>query len=416
MEAGCEVRMKEKLLLVYDRSGRLVMQSCRGKNRLYKVVLEAENTECLQVITSDESSKWHARLGHINYDNIKLMVNKELVTGIPKMAINKNTCVSCLLGKQARRPFPQATNFRASKRLELLHGDLCGPINPPTIGGNRYVFVIIDDHSRYMWTILLREKSEAFGRFKKFKALIEQEAGTTIKTLRTDRGGEFTSAEFNSFCEENGIQRHLTAPYSPQQNGVVERRNRTILEMTRSILKHMSVPNYMWGEAVRHVTYLINRAATRTLIYRTPYEMFKGSKPNVSHLKVFGCVGYARTEAAMRKKLDDRSRALVYLGTEPGTKAYRLFHPTTKRITVSRDVVFMEEEGWNWNDKVEKNGAGSLSIDLGEFGNRGLREVEFDMVSTNKNAARVDEVSKEMTGSEEKSTEAETVVISDDEE
>lgn len=170
------------------------------------------------------------------------------------------------------------------------------------MGRNRYVFVIIDYHTRYMWTMLLKEKSEAFGRFKKLKASIEQETCITIKTLRTDRGGEFTSLEFNSFYEENGIQRHLTAPYSPQQNGVVERRNRTILEMTGSVLKHMSVPNYMWREAVRHVTYLVNRSATRTLAYKTPYEMFKGSKANISHLKVFGCIGYARTKAPRRKK------------------------------------------------------------------------------------------------------------------
>lgn len=276
-EAGCEVRMKEDVLNIYDRDGRLLIRTNRGRNRLYKVALEADKALCLQVKASDVSSKWHARLGHINYENIRLMIGKDLVTGIPKMNVEKKACVSCLLGKQSRQSFPQATTFRASQKLELLHGDLCGPISPPTIGKNRYVFVVIDDYSRYMWTMLLKEKGEAFERFKKLKACIEQEAGVSIKTLRTDRGGEFTSREFNTFCEENGIQRHLTAPYSPQQNGVVERRNRTILEMTRSVLKHMSVPNYLWGEAVRHVIYLINRAATRTLEAKTPYEVFKGS-------------------------------------------------------------------------------------------------------------------------------------------
>ena len=121
---------------------------------------------------------------------------------------------------------------------------------------------MIDDHSRYMWTILLKEKSEAFDRFRRFKWLIEQETKASIQTLRTDRGGEFTSQEFQVFCDNNGVRRHLTAPYSPQQNGVVERRNRTLMEMTRSIMKHMKIPNYMWGEAVRHSTYLINRVAT----------------------------------------------------------------------------------------------------------------------------------------------------------
>lgn len=192
----------------------------------------------------------------------------------------------------------------------------------------------------------MKEKGEAFKKFKRFKEIVEKDTGEAIRTLRTDRGGEFTSLEFQSYCEKSGIQRHLTAPYTPQQSGVVERRNRTLLEMTRSNLKHMEVPNYMWGEAVRHSAYLINRIATKTLISQTPYEALKKRKPNVEHLRVFGCVAYAKTEAVNMKKLDNRSRTLVHLGTEPGSKAYRLFDPTSQKIVVSRDVVFDESKKW----------------------------------------------------------------------
>lgn len=111
-----------------------------------------------------------------------------------------------------------------------------------------------------------------FERFKRFKALVEQETRTKLRNFRTDRGGEFTSHEFQAFCDRFGVKRHLTAPYSPQQNGVVERRNRTLLEMTRSILKHMNMSSYLWGEAIRHATYLLNRVATRSLEKKTPYE------------------------------------------------------------------------------------------------------------------------------------------------
>ena len=138
-----------------------------------------------------------------------------------------------------------------------------------------------------MWLILLGEKGETFEKFRKFKAIVEQETGATITTFRTDRGGEFVSNEFQSYCETNGISRQLTAPYSPQQNGVVERRNRTLLGMTRSILKHMDLPNYLWGEAVRHATYIINRVATRVLVNVTPYEAYKGRKPRLDHVRVF---------------------------------------------------------------------------------------------------------------------------------
>ena len=195
-----------------------------------------------------------------------------------------------------------------------------------------------------MWTILLKTKDEAFEKFKRFKTLVEKETQHKIKTFRTDRGGEFVSLEFQDYCDKNGINRQLTAPYTPQQNGVVERRNRTLLEMTRSILKAMHVPNILWGEAVRHSTYLINFVSTRALDERKPYEVLRSTKPNLTHLRVFGCVCYARTKNAGRRKLDDRSKVLVHLGVEPGSKACRLLDPSSKRIMVSRDVVFDENK------------------------------------------------------------------------
>ena len=215
-EAGCEIRMKDDLLMLYDREGRLMVETVRSRNRLYKVTLSADNVQCLQVQGSTESAKRHARLGHVNIETMKLMIRRDLAVGLPKIAIDKETCESCLRGKQTRQPFPQATSYLASHPLELIHGDLCGPITPTTPGLKRYVFVLIDDYSRYMWTILLKQKSEAFEKFKRFKTLVEQEIKAEIQTLRTDRGGEFNSHEFNAFCDLNGIKRHLTAPYSPQ--------------------------------------------------------------------------------------------------------------------------------------------------------------------------------------------------------
>ena len=181
----------------------------------------------------------------------------------------------------------------------------------------------------------MSEKSEALERFKKFKHLVKTETRANIQTLRTYRGGEFMSREFQAFCDTHGIKRHMTVPYSPQQNGVVERRNRTLMEMTRSIMKAMKIPHYLWGEAVRHSTYLINRVATRTLKDQSPYECLKKKKPNVGHLRVFGCVYYAKRDTPHLKKLDDRSRELVHLGVEPGSKAYRLYDPRSHRVVVS---------------------------------------------------------------------------------
>ncbi|KAL1219423.1 Retrovirus-related Pol polyprotein from transposon TNT 1-94 [Cardamine amara subsp. amara] len=214
--------------------------------------------------------------------------------------------------------------------------------------------------------------------------------------FRTDRGGEFISHEFQSFCEKYGIKRQLTAPYSPQQNGVVERRNRTLLEMTRSLLKHMKCPNYLWGEAVRHATYLINRLARRSLNAQTPYELFKGKKPNLEHLRVFGCINYARTKAIGRKKLDDRSKILVHLGTEPGSKAYRLMDPTNRKIIISRDVVFDEDKIWKWNGQGGENDKedGTFVLRFGEFGNKGIRR-DFDVMETVESDQKVRVISED---------------------
>lgn len=349
-EAGCDVRMKQDYLTVHDPSGRLLVKVTRSPNRLYKVSLRIGKPMCLHATLEDKTWRWHARLGHVSFKTMRSMSQQEMVQGLPKIKEENRICESCLVGKQVRGSFPKAATFRATKPLELLHADLCGPISPSTIANNKYVFVIIDDFSRYMWTILMKEKGEAFEKFKTFRQLVEKELEKEIKTLRTDRGGEFTSREFNDFCNENGIKRHLTAPYTPQQNGVVERRNRILMEMTRSILKAMKVPNYLWGEAVRHSTYIINRIPTRALENMTPYESLREKKPSLDHIRIFGCLAYTKIEATHLRKLDDRSQTLVHLGIEPGSKAYRLYYPTTRKVVVSRDVVFDEKRSWVWNE------------------------------------------------------------------
>ncbi|RLM93714.1 hypothetical protein C2845_PM08G09120 [Panicum miliaceum] len=147
-----------------------------------------------------------------------------MVHGLPLITHAEELCDSYLAGKLRRLPFPKKTLYRVEDRLELVHGDLCGPITPTTHGGRRY-FLLVDDCSRYMWLQLLTSKDEASKAIKSFKAQVETETGEKLKVLRTDRGGEFTSVKSGRYCAEEGVERHLTAPYSPKQNGVVERPN-----------------------------------------------------------------------------------------------------------------------------------------------------------------------------------------------
>ncbi|GJY45093.1 zinc finger, CCHC-type containing protein [Tanacetum coccineum] len=180
------------------------------------------------------------------------------------------------------------------------------------------------------------------------------EMRTKLRMLRTDRGGEFTSNEFTKYCKENGIARQLTAPYSPQQNGVVERRNRTVLSTTRSMMKAMKLPLNFWAEAVRHAIYILNRVPTRALVDETPYEALYNRKPNLENLRIFGCTAYAKITIPHLQKLEDRSIPMIYLGIEEGSKAYRLYDPKGNRKHVSRDVKFMETKPWDWDNNREE--------------------------------------------------------------
>ena len=173
---------------------------------------------------------------HLNFDNIMKISNKKAVRDLPIIKKPSNTiCAQCQHGKQTRRSF-KSNDFFTSKPLELVHTDLCGPTRTKSGQGESYFMLLIDDFSRMTWVTFLKKKSKAFEKFKAFKALVENEIENKIKCLRSDRGGEFTSGEFIEFCEQHGIKREFLAVRTPQQNGVVERKNRTIQDMARAML------------------------------------------------------------------------------------------------------------------------------------------------------------------------------------
>ena len=185
---------------------------------------------------------------------------------------------------------------RAREPLELIHSDVCGPFNPPSFSKNRYFLLFIDDFSCKTWVYFLKEKSQVFECFKKFKAQVEKETKYQIKAIRSDRGGEYNSKEFLQFCEDHGIRRPATVPRSPQQNGVSERKNRSILNMARSMLKSKNMPKEFWAEAVDCAVYLSNRCPTRSVKDITPQQAWKGKRPSIAHLRVFGSIAYAHVD------------------------------------------------------------------------------------------------------------------------
>ncbi|WVZ61704.1 hypothetical protein U9M48_011534 [Paspalum notatum var. saurae] len=168
--------------------------------------------------------------------------------------------------------------------IGLLHGDLCGPITPATLSGNRYFLLLINDYSRFMWAALLGSKDLAQDAIKRIQAAAERKSGRKLLALCTDRGGEFTSTQFTEYCAELGVGRQLTAPYTPQQNGVVERRNQTLVGMVRCMLKAKGLPGMFWGEAITTAVYILNRTTTKGTGCKTPYELWTGTTPVVHHL------------------------------------------------------------------------------------------------------------------------------------
>ena len=240
-EQGCKTFLSSGFLTVHDKSGRLLTKTKKTSGNMYKMMININERCNLVEEEACEAWLWHKRFCHQSFYTLQDMIRGDLVKGLPQFRNPNEVCAHCISGKHSRTSF-SSSSYRALSVLELLHMDICGPINPQTLGGKKYFFLIVDDYSRCMWVALLKEKSEALEKFKKFKTMAEAEKGVKIKCIRSDRGGEFTSDEFRKLCDENGIKKQLTTPYTPQQNGVVERRNRTIMGFVRSMLKEKELP------------------------------------------------------------------------------------------------------------------------------------------------------------------------------
>lgn len=211
------------VLRIHDRQRQLLAKVNRACNRLYVLSLDIAQPVCLAAQLNDEAWRWHDRYSHLNFEALWKLAQRDMVRGLSRINHVNKICDSCLAGKQRRTPFPQEAKYCTEKLLEMVHGDLCGPITPATPGRKRYFLLLVDDLSRYMWLTLLATNDEAAEAIKHFRPAPKVEARRKLQALRTDRGGDFTYAEFGKYCANRGIKRHLTAPYSPQQNGIVER-------------------------------------------------------------------------------------------------------------------------------------------------------------------------------------------------
>ncbi|GJS45168.1 retrovirus-related pol polyprotein from transposon TNT 1-94 [Tanacetum coccineum] len=295
------------------KDGKVIGRGIRKKG-LYVMKLGNKPKDKICLVTIDENSTlWHRRLGHANMRLIQSLASKELVRNLPKLMFDQNFCDACKIGKQAHISHKAKNIVSTTRCLELLHMDLFGPSAVRSYGGNRYTLVIVDDYSRYTWTRFLKDKTEAFDQFEIFSKKIQNQLGCTIVSIRTDHGREFDNeVQFGEFCNANGITHNFSAPRTPQSNGVVERKNRTLQEMSRTMLNEQSLPQKFWCNAVDTSTYILNRILIRAILGKTPYEILRGRKPTLDYFRVFGSKCFILNTKDYLTKFDPKSYECVF--------------------------------------------------------------------------------------------------------
>lgn len=281
---------------------------------------------------------WYERLGHVNFDSIKRLRQLRL---IPKMDMNNLTkCLTCVEAKHAKKPF-KTVEHRSSGLLYLIHSDLADFKNTVSKGGKMYYVSFIDDFSRYTRIFLLRTKDEVAEMFIKYKLEVENQLNKKIKRLRSDRGGEYNTLGLKDFCEKNGIIHEFSAPYTPQQNGIAERKNRTLKDMMNAMLLCSGLPKNMWGEALLSACYILNKVPHKRLD-KTPYELWKGFAPNLNFLKVWGCLAKVGIPTHKRSNIGPKTYDTVFIGYAHNSAAYRFLSLNDYSISESRDAEFFE--------------------------------------------------------------------------
>ena len=345
---------------------------CWLKNRVRKVVATGTLTNKLYYLDTCNTHQatlacnlWHQRLGHASEQTIQTAFSNGLVEGVSSSKVHLDFCEPCVIGKMPRKPFTKHVGIKSTRPLELIHTDVCGPMKTKSIGNSLYFVTFIDDFSRYVFLYFIKEKNEVFEKFKEFEALATNQAGHPIGTLRSDGGGEYVGRAFEQYLASKGIQHQLTIRYTPEQNGVAERYNRTICESARAMIAQSELPKRFWAEAVATAAYTRNRLPTKAT-QTTPHELWFKSKPDVSKFKVFGCSAYSHIPDQLRTKLDDKAERMVFVGYGTRCKGYRLYNPNTDEVVTRRDVVFDESRLGLHLSNVERgvDKLPDLSVDL----------------------------------------------------
>ncbi|KAJ9551501.1 hypothetical protein OSB04_015546 [Centaurea solstitialis] len=338
-----EVGFKKRRCVVKTEAGKELLVGTRRRN-LYKIDLrdvKAKNTLCLLSKASNQQSVlWHRRLSHLNFKGLNKLVIGNLAIGIPDLRFQQDhLCSACQLGKMKRVSHKSKLEHGTEKPLQLIHMDLCGPMRVQSINGKKYVLVMVDDYSRYTWS--------------------------QVQKIRSDHGTEFKNKVLSGYLESVGIKHTFAAVRTPQQNGVVERRNRTLVEAARTMLAYSKLPMFLWAEAVDTACYTQNRSIVNNRFGKTPYELINNQVPNIGHFRVFGCRCFVLNDREDRHKLQAKSDEAIFIGYSKNSIAYRVYNKRTKLVMESSNVKFDPyAEMASEHDSSEPGLTGVLAVNL----------------------------------------------------
>jgi hypothetical protein len=377
-----EVLFTKNRAFIQDRRGRVKMIADRDGDLFY--LRENHQKACATYVTMtcDIFNNWHRRFGHLNFKDLEVMMKENLVTGAKlKGAVSTNNpCKICIAGKFATAPFPRRPN-RSSNLLDIVHTDVCGPMRIESKGGARHFVTFTDDYSRWTQTYLIRKKSEVASKFREYKNFVETQLERKIKAVQSDNGKEYCNKEMDKFFRDSGIQRRLTTVYSPQQNGLAERKNRTLVEAARCMLLESGLPASFWGEAIMTANHVRNRCISKSIDGDIPYKRWTGKSPDVSHLQIFGCKAYVLDKSTNRGKFDSKTVEGIFVGYSDYPKEYRVWIPSEQKIRISRDVKFLEEFESNEHEDIISsetlNGRFKLSDLLGNRDPSGRVDIDI---------------------------------------
>ncbi|UYV62168.1 hypothetical protein LAZ67_1008103 [Cordylochernes scorpioides] len=309
----------------------------RGKPILQNAHLASSSPPTLEL--------WHKRFMHINADTLNKLAKNCVVNGLEISKGEMSICDDCCMTKSTMTPHKSSPyKIKTKNLLELVHSDLCGPFPVESFAGSRYFLTFTDDFSRRVAVYFLKHKDQVIEYFDIFRARAERETGLKIKRLRTDNGLEYCNKNFKQKLESLGIKHELTNSYSPQQNGVSERLNRSLLDMARASMHNADLPQKFWAESVNCAAYIKNRSLCNALDNKVPEEIWLSRKVSVRHFKIFGALAYAHIPKQKRKKFDRRAKRCILVGYSTQSKGYRLWDNDSKQVFITKHARFDENK------------------------------------------------------------------------